>query len=417
MRNFWQAGAIAGLSLFILCTACTPGMTKSEEPGIAAEPEDIMFTGEGAAADFPEARNNAYADVMKKAVIFLLGRETFDNNKEKIEQDMLSYAEARKYILGETGKAPQEKQKKWVSNLRNEEGMLVLRMDAYVNISKLKKDLSGMDLSVSTEVPAARVEEPAPQAVNSADLSSLTFLVFYNKNDPALEKDPDQETYAKWAVDDLDMELSSLNIKTFDPDTVEKLSRERTLLQESRDGVGVGLALAQKVYAELYAEVTPDVAYDGDKANAVLNVKVYIRTTGALVGTFEKGGQQYESSSLAASIRMSMREASKKIMEDLRNNLSDYIGGGRFYFIRLTGVKSFKEAGRFLSAVKTMDGVVDLTLRSGSKDDMIYDFNLRYKGTPTDAVDNIFNSLSDKEGFEKLDLKEIRGNELTFSIE
>jgi len=64
-----------------------------------------------------------------------------------------------------------------------------------------------------------------------------------------------------------------------------------------------------------------------------------------------------------------------------------------------------------------MDGAVDLTLRSGSKEDMIYDFNLRYKGTPTDAVDNIFNSLSDKEGFEKLDLKEIRGNELTFSIE
>ncbi len=420
MRKFSQSSVIACTSLFMLFAACTSGMTKGDQTVVE---EDRMFVGEGSAADFSEARNNAYSDVITKAAQYIMGSSKFDLNKDKIEQKFLSYAVARKYILGEIDKVPAEKQKKWISNMRNTDGNLVLKMQAYVYVSKLKSDIEALDLKesdnpVNYSSSSSEDRQASTNSLNIPDLSSLTFLVFYNSQDPSINQDPDQVTYSKWAIDGLNRELSSLNVKTFDLETVEKLADERTLIQEEGEGnVGVGLALAQKVYAELYAEVLPSVAYEGDKASVFINVKVYIRTTGALISTIEKSGQQYESSSLDVSIKMSMHEAYKKIISDLRQSLKNYVENGRFYFIRLTGVKSYRYASKFLSAVKKIDGVVDITLKSGSKDDMVYDFNLQYMGNPTDAVDSVLNKLSDKEGFEKLDLKEIRGNELTFSME
>lgn len=385
-------------------------------------PDDKEFVGDGTASEFAQAVANAYADIVKKGIIFIIGDQKFNQNEIELSKTFLTYISARKYILGETDKTAPEKEKKWLSNVRDENKNLVLKLQAYVNIKKLKSDLDAMSLkeaaAPSAATPAPENQPAVGEDLSGVDLTALTFLVYYNPKDPALKNDSDQETYSRWAVDNINREISALNIQTYDLDTVEKLANERGLLQEADSGsVGIGLLLAQKVFAELYAEVTPAVSYQGTKGHAILSVKVFVRTTGSLIATIEKGGQEYESSSLQASIKMSMREASKKIRDELTVSLKKYVNNGRFYFVRLTGVQSFSDASQFTTALGNIDGVVNITLKSGSKEDMVYDFNLQYKGKPMDAVNRIFDALSGKPGFEKLDLKEIRGNELTFTLQ
>ncbi len=396
-----------------------------------ALPEIKDFTGEGKAPDFADARNAAYVDLIRRAVIFTIGENAFSKNRTAIEESYMSYVSARKFILGEGEKSQPGKEKKWLSTSRDSSGNLVLKLQAYVNLKKLQDDLStrglaGQDTPARPEDTAVKTpvsDSPSSASPESADLSgvdvsALTFLVFYNSGDPAAKRDNEQQTYAKWAVDNLNRELASLDIQTFDVDTVEKLSRERALIQESTTGnVGIGLLLAQKVFAELYAEVSPAVSYEGTKGHAIVSIKVYVRTTGALIASIEKGGQQYDSVSLSASIKKSMKEAVQKAMPELAAGLKKYVNNGRFYFVRLSGVSSYRDASQFASAVAKLDGVVNMRIASGSRDDRVYDYSLQFRGNPTEAVDRLFSALEGRPGFEKFDLKQIRGNELIFTLE
>lgn len=412
---------------------------QSQTLAVNTMPDDKDFIGEGSASEFADAKVAVYSDLIKKAAIFILGQQKYDQNQDSISKNFYNFPTARKYVLGETEKTTPDKEKKWMSNVRDASGNLNLRMKAFINIKKLKADLDALSMK---EAPAATPAVVTPvttatastqtAAVDSStttsaapaddlsnvDISSLTFLVFYNQKDPAFKNDADQANYSKWAVDYINKELANINVQTFDLDTVEKLASERSLLQEASAGsVGVGLLLAQKVFAELYAEITPSVTYEGNKAHVILNLKAYVRTTGALIATIEKGGQQYESASLAASIKMSMREAAKKMKDELTTSLKKYVKNGRFYFVRLTGVQSFKDASKFSSKTGKLDGVVSVTLKSGSKQDQVYDYNVQYKGNPTDLATGIIDGLSDTPGMEKIDLKEIRGNELTLTLD
>lgn len=409
----------------------SPNSTASQEQTL----DDREFIGEGSAADFPEARNNTYNDLIKKALISVIGDPAYNKNKTSIEESLLNYPTARKFIFGEGEKAQPGKNKKWIANSRDSNGMLKLRLQAFVSLKKLKDyaDAQGWmpdsapitmqnpvqpDNFQNLQSGSSSSSASGQPDLSGVDVSALTFLVFYNPNDPSIKNDPEQASYAKWAVDNLNRELSALNVQTFDLEAMDKLASERNLLQESSSGtLGVGLLLAQKVYAELYAEVSPTVSYEGTKAHAIVNIKVYVRTTGALIASIEKGGQQYESVSATASIKMSMKEAVKKAMVDLTQSLKKYVNNGRFFFVRLSGVQSYKDASKFSGTVSKLDGVVSMTLKSGSKQDMVYDYNLQYKGNPTDAVDSLFAAMQDKQGYEKFDLKEIRGNELIFTLE
>lgn len=430
------------LTIFLITTlACAKNMTKNDSPisgqpvAVNTLPDDKEFSGGGVAPEFGQAKNNAYADVLKKAVIFLIGEPKYNQNKGPIDDNILSYINGRKYILGETSKAPAEKQKRWPESKRDDSGNYVLKLQAFVNLKQLKSDLDALalkDAPQNTPAPVAQTGSSAQSSgaaqsapgVNAAvdlsavDISALSFLVYYNPKDPALENDSEQKVYAKWAVDQLNKEMAALKVQVVDLDAAEKLAGERSLLQEASAGnTGIGLLLAQKVFAELYSEVTPAVSYQGNRAHVIVTAKVYVRTTGALIATIEKGGQEYELVNLNASIKASMREAVRKVRDDLVISLKNYVNSGRFYFVRLTGLASYRDASKFSSTVNKMDGVMNVTLKSGSKQDMVYDYSVQFKGSPTELMDKLFEILPDKPGFEKIDLKEIRGNELTFSLD
>ncbi|MGC8771135.1 MAG: hypothetical protein ACP5Q5_07775 [Brevinematia bacterium] len=408
------------------------------------------FIGEAKAKDFQDARRDVYVDVVRNALKFAIGDREYNANKESIEKDFLYYENVRKYIIGETEKAPKGKEKKWLKNNRDKDGFLVLRLQAYVKLDMLLRDYefvkvkspvvssssvnsisivvsSQQSLPTTQNIEVIRVDTTRSSSsianqpvedLSGVDISSITALVFYNPKAPSIVKNPEEEMYAKWAVENLNKELSGIGVQTFDLETMEKLSQEREILHQAEVGnVGIGLLLAERVFAELYAEVSPTVTYQGTRAHVILNVKVFVRTTGALIANIEKGGQEYDSPSLAASIKVSMREASRKVREELIIALKRYVSRGRYYFVRLVGVDSYRQANTFVTELQKINGIVSVKLKSGSKTDRVYDYNVQYKGNPNELIDVLLNSMSQKAGFESFDLTQVRGNELIFSLD
>jgi len=366
---------------------------------------------------------------MKNAIILLIGEEKVKNNLNNIEVKFLSYMNARKYVLGELQPTSPDKEKKWVENYRDSDGNLVLKLKAWVDLKKLKEDLKtelptetspseSAETQKSDTSSKENVKSSSDESLKNVDLSSLTFLVYYNPANPIFKNNPEEENYAKWAVDWINRGLSSLGVKTFDLETLEKLVKERNLLQEANTGnIGVGLLLAQKVYAELYAEVSPVVTYDDKKVNVIINVKVFVRTTGALISTMDKGsGNIVYEGSPTPYIKGGMKKSSEKIIEELEITLKKYINSGRFYNITLTGVSSYRDASKFTTLASKIEGMININLKSGSKEDMVYIYDVQFKGTPSELVDKLFEVLEGKSGFEKFDLNNIRGNEITFSL-
>ncbi|MCX7821119.1 MAG: hypothetical protein N2258_05520 [Brevinematales bacterium] len=408
------------------------------------------FIGEARAKDFQDARREVYVDVVRNALRFTIGDKEYNVNKETIEKEFLYYENVRKYIIGETEKAPKGKEKKWLKNNRDKDGFLVLRLQAYVKLDLLLRDYEFIKVKVSsiqsesfssspvivvssqqqtssqnievikvdTQLPKSSTSSQSSEDLSNVDISSITALVFYNPKAPSIVKNPEEEMYAKWAVENLNKELANIGLQTFDLETMEKLSQEREILHQAEVGnVGIGLLLAERVFAELYAEVTPTVTYQGTKAHVILNVKVFVRTTGALIANIEKGGQEYDSPSLAASIKVSMREATKKVREELIIALKRYVSRGRYYFVRIVGVDSYKQANTFVTQLQKINGVVSVKLKSGSKTDRVYDYNVQYKGNPNELIDVLLDTMSQKAGFESFDLTQVRGNELIFSLD
>jgi len=426
--------------------SCQSNSVRPSAPAGPSFPIEKQFIGVGVGAGFQDARINAFIDVVRKAIIFTIGESAFQSNQKKIKRDFFSYRQARKYVVGEVKRAPKDRRKKFIGTSRDERGNTVLRMQAIIMTQKLKDDLEKMGIggnpaSTTSNQPIRRkpngirrvdqtqVNYPTDTDVaetpqnkedySDVDLSTVSILVYYDKkSDPAVKTDSDQITYAKWYISAINSMLAKQNMQIFDLDAVEKLASERSLIQEEQNGsIGVGLLLAQKAHAELYADIIPNVTYQGSSAKAGLTIKVFVRTTGKLVDSFDLGGQKFASQTLSTSIKMSMKDSVKRLKRKLIPTLKKYVGSGRFYFVRLSGVSSYRDASKFSTTVKKVDGVLNVSLKSGSRSDGVYDYFVQFKGNPTDLVDRLFEVLPDQPGFESFDLSEIRGNELIFTLE
>ncbi len=400
-------------------------------------PDDKMFVGVGIGDDFSGARQNAFAEVVKQGIVYIIGESGYKSKQSQIESNFLPYKNSRYYILGEVKATSSEKKKKWLSTTSaNANGKMEMKLQAYIDIKKLKADLDGLGVNTTTTpkntttttvvnnnnatttTVTPTTTDTSDEDLSDVDISSLTFLVTYNLKDPVYVKDQMQAEYAKWGIGYINKELSAANITTFDADTMETLAEERNLLQEETSGsVGIGQLLANAIHAEMYAEVTPSVTYSGNRATAYLDVKVYVRTTGKLIDTFQLGGGEQASANLNGAIKLSIQLAAKKIMKKLIPTLKKYVKDGRVYFVRLSGVSSYKDASKFTTSVKNVSGVKSVDLKSGSKSDGVYDYYVKFEGNPTDLMDRLFEYLPNQPGFENFDLQEVRGNELIFTLE
>ena len=386
------------------------------------------FVVVGTAPEFADAKNAAYAELMKQAITALIGESAYKANESVIARDYLPYVKAYKFV--------DEANRKWLSTGRDDSGTMVLKLQAPVKMGELKASLEAVGIkgAGSTETvkttptggdtgtTGGKTDPGVSSVVNVADvdltdvdLSSISFLVFYSTN--GIAGNVEQQKWAQLAVNGINAELAKYNVTTFDLETVETLMEERNLMHESTAGtIGVGLLLAENVHAELYAECETMVNYLGTSAHVFLTIKVYVRTTGKLITTIEVGGREYDLVDLTTSVKASMRDAVQKSMGQFLSSLKTYVTGGRFYFVRLQKLKSAKDASTFSMKMKTIPTVKNVTVKSIAMDSGVADFYVQSQGTPSDLMDQIFSMMPDQPGFESFTLSEMRGNELIFSM-
>lgn len=384
-------------------------------------PENMIFEGMGKSAEFAESRRLAYQDVMRKAIIAIMGEKSYASQKSQIDGQFLNTeAQFSPYIL----------QKEWTSTKREGNGDLILTLKATIATRKLREhlisagflsgssssSLPGISVPGSKETPAS--VQSQEQDLSKVDISGLSMLIYY---DTTVKKssDPDTERYARRAVQLLNQELIQNGIEVFDLESTEKIAREKNLLQEeARGNVGIGLLIAQQVYAELYGEVTPTVSYrHGTTAHVLLDLKIYVRTGGRVIASIQKGGQEYDSASLEASVTASMRDSVKKISKELLISLKKYVSEGRFYTVRLIEVASARDATAFASTVSKLERVKSVKQKLYSKNDRTAEYEVQFQGSPHELMEILFDGLTSKPGFETLDLSTLRGNELIFTMQ
>ncbi|MCX7882599.1 MAG: hypothetical protein N2314_05200 [Brevinematales bacterium] len=409
------------------CGAPRPPEARVEEPSspqvpVQSFPEKMTFEGVGKASEFAASRKMAYQDVMRKALVTILGEKSYSSQKNAIDGQFLNTeAQFSPYIL----------QKEWTSTKRDDNGDLILALRATIATKKLREDLQaagflggGSVTQPSSPVAAPEMKEerktsePEPD-LSSVDISGLSILIYYNPSALKKSSDADAEKYARRAVQLLNQELLQNGIQVFDLESAEKIAQEKNLLQEeARGNVGLGLLLAQQVYAELYGEVTPTVTYrQGTTAHVILDLKLYVRTGARVIASIQKGGQEYDSPSLEASITASMRDGAKKVTTELLTTLKKYVSGGRFYTVRLIEVGSARDATSFASTVSKLERVKSVKQTLYSKNDRTAEYEVQFQGNPNELMEIIFDGVTTKPGFEALDLSTLRGNELIFTMQ
>jgi|GEM_PF-1527093 hypothetical protein len=399
----------------VISVASSPSAVVSQQ----SVPEQMTFEGMGKAADFAVSRRLAYQDVMRKAIVALVGEKAYTAQKNQIDAQ---------FVNTEAQFAPYIVAKKWTTTRRDENGDLILGLEATIATKKLESDLRAAGFlsnekgGGSSSLPVAKsapVEEKKQEDFSNVDISGVSILIYYNTASIKNSKDPDAERYARKAVQLLNQELLGSGLQVFDLEAAEQVAKEKNLLQEeARGNVGLGLLLAQQVYAEVYGEVVPTVTYRGGTvAHCILELKLYTRTGARVLASIQKGGEEYDSPSLEASLTASMRDSAKKVAKELRENLKKYVFDGRFYTVRLIEVGSARDASSFVSAVAKLDGVKSVKQTLYSKNDRTAEYEVQFRGTPNDLMERIFDSLITKPGFENLDLSTLRGNELIFTMQ
>ncbi|URA09349.1 hypothetical protein [Thermospira aquatica] len=417
-------GLVMGCLVLVACGSPRPpeaiSSSSPAQPQEMGFPETMVFEGRGQSQEFSSSRKLAYQDVMRQAIVKILGERDYTAQKTSIDgQFLANEAQFSPYIL----------QKEWTSTKRDENGNLVLALKATIATKKLREDLrsAGFLTTAPSSSPTTQPSSGSPQRENSGvemdlsgvDISGLSLLIFYNPE--ALQKtgDPDAERYARRAIQLLNQEFLQSGLEVIDLEAAERVLKEKNLLQEeARGNVGLGLLIAQQVHAELYGEVTPTVSYRaGTTAHVILDCKLYVRTGGRVIASIQKGGEEYDSASLEASVTASMRDAVKKVSKDLFINLKKYVKDGRFYTVRLIEVGSARDASAFAGTVSKLERVKSVKQTLYSKNDRTAEFEIQFQGSPNELMEIIFDGVTAKPGFESLDLFTLRGNELIFTMQ
>ncbi len=417
-------GLVVGCLMVMACGSPRPPeaiSSPSSSPQVqsAGFPETMVFEGRGESQEFASSRRLAYQDVMRKALVKIMGEREYNTQKASVDgQFLATEAQFSPYIL----------QKEWTSTKRDENGNLILDLKATIATRKLREALVAAGfLSLAPSAPVAQTPAASPQPepakqepdLSGVDISGLSMLIFYNPE--ALQKtgDADAQRYARRAIQLLNQEMLQSGVEVIDLEAAERVVKEKNLLQEeARGNVGLGLLIAQQVHAELYGEVTPTVSYrGGTTAHVILDFKLYVRTGGRVIASIQKGGQEYDSASLEASVTASMRDAAKKVSKDMLINLKKYVNDGRFYTVRLMELGSARDASTFASAVSKLERVKSVKQTLYSRNDRTAEFEIQFQGSPNELMEIIFDGVTTRPGFESLDLFTLRGNELIFTMQ
>ncbi len=392
------------LILWLLLGVFFAGQT---DPAQAQEGKRVTATGtariEG--GNTMAAREAALQDAMRRAVEEGLG--TLVESRTVVENFALLndriYSRSQGFVSGYE-----------VLSENEQRGSYVVAIEATVNLSKLGGDLRAIGI--------------LQDMVGKPKMMIMVDEFWWEPGVPRERQTPvdDPASAARIAERFLERGFALVDMAM-----VQQLRGQEMMLLDDLMESGDALTdLAKRAAADYGAEVlvigtckAEPVSSAGGKytANATFSCKIVDASTGALMGT-KQYAQSGAGTSPEGARSASAQRAGDGVAEVLINQVLQFwqnkANTGLDFVIKLYNVESFVRQGmRFIKTIKSMGGVthakkrhwdeklgrleVDLTYRGGDGDDLTY---------------AIVEAVMDLPGFENIDLRESKGNNLNFYL-
>ncbi len=225
-----------------------------------------------------EALNTAITKAVRQAIIGMIGYDTFNANKETIENVFLDvkWRKARRYIINYDRRS------------KNTKGnMISVTLVVTLNLDKISSELKKLNINVVRTKPQKTGSEsinPPPVDDNIDNLRDVlqheTFMVYFDKRNlnikPAL---------ARLAVQEANSFLSQKSLEYVNEQRVVQLLRGQVPTQDKL------LKIAKRTKADVYLQIDGKVVLEPTRygwafATGGVNVTAYESSTGRGLGSF-----------------------------------------------------------------------------------------------------------------------------------
>ena len=351
------------------------------------------------------ARDAAIRDAMRKAVETGLG--TMLESQTVVENFALLsdkiYSRSQGFVSSYE-----------VLSEKEEHGSYIVAINAVVNMSQLGKDLRSIGM--------------LQDMVGKPNMMIMIDEYWWDPSLPASQQRAldDPSSAARVAENFLNRGFSLV-----DAQMVSQLrSQEMMMMQDLMDNADAMSDLARKAAQNYGAEVlilgtckVEPVSGDGGRytANATFSCKIVDASTGALMGT-----KQYSQSGANVSPEGARSQAAMRAGDGVSSTLIDQVllywqaraNNGQDYIVKLYGVESYVRQGmRFLKALKGISGVTQAQRRTWDEALGRMEVDVTYKGGDVDELTfAIVEAVMDQPGFENIDMREAKGNNINLYL-
>ncbi len=390
---------VASALLMIVLLACTSAIAEDSRQVPATGMANIEGNNTMA------ARDAAIRDAMRKAVETGLG--TMIESQTVVENFAL--LNDRIYSRSQGFVSSYE-----VISEKEEHGSYVVAINAVVNMNQLGNDLRSIGM--------------LQDMVGKPRMMIMIDEYWWDPGLPASQQRAveDPSSAARIAENFINRGFSLV-----DRDMVAKLrSQEMMMMQDLMDNPDAMGDLARKAAEEYQAEVliigtckVEPVSDTGGRytANAVFDCKMVNTSTGAMIGA-----KQYNQSGASVSPEGARSQAAMRAGDGVSSTLIDQVlqhwqakaNNGQDFIVKLYGVESYVQQGmRFLKALKGIAGVTQAQKRTWDEPLQRMEVDVTYKGGDVDDLTMaIVEAVMDQPGFENIDLRESKGNNINLYL-
>ncbi len=442
LRNPVSAVVPAFLALLVSCATTPRG--PSDRP---------MYYGYGTGRSVTSALNAAKQDVLRQVVVDLIGRPSAAAHRETIEREIYRRGAINAFFFLDTME---------IISRGKQGDEFFSQIGIRVNLSALSRTLRSAGVyggqvtpspddklalpdreppassPVSEAVrerttdtareaaretprraPPASSESakltPEERAVIEEYIRSLTFMIYFD------ESAPEDPFIKKAAVTMANGYLAEHRRAAVDLETVERIKKDQELVYEEQTGRSVGLIqwVAQKVNADVYAELDARTSGDRSGANyygqANLTLKFFEASTGRLLASVtykspRSFSRSSETDAINNALQSSVYEAMSIAMDQLGPALRASAVNGIPYRLILQNTPDARLTREFARRLERRVESVETV--SQSKEETVY--TVFSFGKPEDLLDIVFDVSDALPAFSGMELVVLRGRSLTF---
>lgn len=435
MKNIYRTAAVL-LTMIILLSSCAG-------TGTAVQGGSDVFPGQGRDESLLSAMNKAKMDAVRNAVIQMIGGPAEQAQSSLLNEVLYSSSNPNRFVYPESMETLRKE------NMGSIDAMDMLyeirirvRMDAVRSVldthgitsnpdrsSTADNDSGGDEVSRNnTTDTKTDSDETAGSDASSEDgasveerqfvrrfLEDMTYMVYFSDEgdtDPFL---------MKTAVTQANAWLANNGYRVVDSEQIEDLKADAELLYEEQTGGSISLLqwIAQRLDADVYVEIDASLTARSQSGShygkAIITMKMYETSTGALLGSIPYTSPETYSATgtedaLSNALQSSVYQAMPYMAEQSRVRMNEEISDGIRYNVTFINSSDSRLMSSFRRELR--GEVEDLETLSQTGEETRY--AIYYYGRKDEVEDLIYRVADRTPGMEYLSLVLTRGKSMTF---